>query len=486
MNPTLEALIQSGDRDAINAYLSQQDISGDSRGVDVNGMPSNSLTALVRGQPQPIVQPQQNHNALSGLIRPQPTQAPQAAMQPLNTIVNNQTGNYVTPAGGESTSPVQFQSGNQQAQVQGTPIEVFGKKGMLQADGSIIGQNPDGSIWKAMDSDVYAQKQAMIDKNLQRQHLMAQTAAVSDIKPKYEASNNSFIIPPDAQHPNGQVIPAGGAGGGQPQQSSMTGNDFLQTLAKPQADQVKALAEGRMAFPAGFALKSPYWQDMISKVSQYDPNFDAVNYQARQQTRNDFTKGASANNVTALNTAIQHLGKLSDAYDQLGNGSIPAVNAASNWLGNTLGNSDVQKNYAAVATDSTAVAHELAKVFRQSGMSEGEIKDWEGKISTSASPAQAKQVIQSAMDLMQGRLESLGARYNQGMGTTKQPYELLTPEAKQTWDRLNNGGQSQQAQASPSAPMANMPPPQSAAGRTVRDTTSGIRYKSDGNNWVRI
>jgi len=58
-----------------------------------------------------------------------------------------------------------------------------------------------------------------------------------------------------------------------------------------------------MAFPSGFALKSPYWQNMISLVSQYDPNFDAVNFNARPRPgkRSPRARGQSLN---ALNTVM--------------------------------------------------------------------------------------------------------------------------------------------------------------------------------------
>jgi len=47
------------------------------------------------------------------------------------------------------------------------------------------------------------------------------------------------------------------------------------------------------------------------------------------------------------------------------------------------------------------------------------------------------------------------------------------------------GGKDQSAQSN--APeMPQMPNPQSATGRTVRDTSTGIRYKSDGSRWVRV
>ena len=226
---------------------------------------------------------------------------------------------------------------------------------------------------------------------------------------------------------------------------NVNGQAFLGTLPKPIGDQVKALAEGRMAFPAGFALKSPYWQNMISMVSQYDPSFDAVNYNARSQTRNDFVKGKSADNITALNTAISHAGTLSDSFDKLGNTSFPAVNAAKNWIGNQFGNQSIQQNTSAVNTEATALAHELAKVFRQTGMSEGEIKDWQSKISASNSPEQMKATLSSAVHLMNGRLNALGARYDQGMGTTSDPYQLLTPKSKETMKKLMNADMPQSA-----------------------------------------
>ena len=171
------------------------------------------------------------------------------------------------------------------------------------------------------------------------------------------------------------------------QNYGVKGDALLSRLDQPVAAQVKALAEGRMKFPAGFALKSPYWQNMVSLVSQYDPSFDSVNYNSRNKTRSDFTSGKSADNMAAINTAIQHLGKLSGDFEKLKNTYYPSINAATNFLGNQLENKEIQGNFAAVSTDSTAVAHELAKVFRQTGMSEGEINDWAKKISPNASPA---------------------------------------------------------------------------------------------------
>ncbi len=77
-------------------------------------------------------------------------------------------------------------------------------------------------------------------------------------------------------------------------------------------------------------------------------------------------------------------------------------------------------------------------------MSEGEINAWKQKVSTSAAPASSNETINSALDLIQGRLNALGAKYNQGMGTTKDPLQLLSPHAQQALQQLRGslGGNS--------------------------------------------
>lgn len=90
---------------------------------------------------------------------------------------------------------------------------------------------------------------------------------------------------------NGVVIPGATGSGMSSDGAQLNGQPFLDQLPQNDAAQVKALAEGRMAFPTGTALKSAYWQDMLQKVAQYDPSFDAVNYTARAGTRKAFTSG---------------------------------------------------------------------------------------------------------------------------------------------------------------------------------------------------
>jgi hypothetical protein len=200
---------------------------------------------------------------------------------------------------------------------------------------------------------------------------------------------------------------------------------------------VKAIVEGR-ELPPTLNSRSPGAQSIMQAVNFVDPSFDFSNAQNRAKTRASFTSGDDSKNITAINTAIPHLIALKQAYDNLGNTSVPAVNAILNFSGNQTGIGGTQAKTAAVSTDAAAVAHELAKVFRNTGMSEAEIKDWQDKISTNASPEQSDAVIQSALDLMDGRLQALGNKYSQGMMVAKDGIDLISPTARAAYQKLRS------------------------------------------------
>ncbi|NDE16628.1 hypothetical protein EBZ80_17025 [bacterium] len=247
---------------------------------------------------------------------------------------------------------------------------------------------------------------------------------------EYNATHNSDGSPKD---PAAQVgIP--------PEQMHVTGPDFLKLLPPSEAAQVKALAEGRMAFPAGKAASSPYWQQRLAQVSQYDPEFDAINYNARAATRRDFTAGKSSANIKALNTAIGHLGEL---YGQIDNtashGGFPgatAVNAIQNAFARSSGSSGPTK-YEQTAG---ALAGELTQVYRQSGGAEADIQRYLTELSPNASLEQKREAIKNMANLLRSRLDAINDQYTKGMGTTAQPLQVLDPHAQQVLGIINGGG----------------------------------------------
>lgn len=227
----------------------------------------------------------------------------------------------------------------------------------------------------------------------------------------------------------------GGAVGGGPAMSGPTGDDFLKMLNPALAGQVKAIAEGRQQPPTSMAMRSPMGQALMSAVNQYDPTFDATNYQARSKTRNDFTSGNAAKQVNAMNTAIGHAGTLLDAADALDNTSFPLLNRGLNAAAQATGDPRIQQ----FNTARDALAGEITKAFRGSAGSEKDIEELRNNLSAAGSPEQMKAAIGQAMKLLASKNESLADQYTKGFGNNSQP-NFLDPHAQAALAKLQNRG----------------------------------------------
>jgi hypothetical protein len=254
-----------------------------------------------------------------------------------------------------------------------------------------------------------------------------------------------------------------------PQAPGQKNDAYLQQLPAALQSQVKALSDGRMAFPTGNALRSDYWQNMLKAVASYDPSFDAINYNARAMTRKDFTSGKSAQQVNALNTVIGHLDSLDSAAKDLKNTSSTWWNSLANWAADASGK-PAPKTFEATRE---AVADELTRVWRQSGGSESDIQERKKQLATSSSPEQFRAVISQIGDLLESKLSSMQSQYDQGMGTSD--VKMLTPEAEATLGKLRGKD--------------TAPPPQVlAAGPGQHDFANGQTWivSPDGKSARRI
>lgn len=273
----------------------------------------------------------------------------------------------------------------------------------------------DPSNTKGLDQYLAGQKQGLTNAAI------APTAAAAAVRGQ------------NLDHPFAQGINQGGtAPGAEGTGSTPTGDDYLKSIPPALATQVKKIANGEMPFPTGMALKTPYWQQMLGAVSQYDPSFDAVNFNARAKTRTDFTSGKSSQNLNAMNTVAGHLQSLSDAADALNNTKYPWVNTTANFIDNNIGDPRIKK------FDATkkAVVDELTRVWRGNGGSEGDIKTWASTLDASNSPEQLHGVIGQLGELIESKINAMGEQYKQGMGKSGGGIQLITPEARKTLDKL--------------------------------------------------
>lgn len=263
MANALVDIIKAGDRDALNAYLLNQQIGGDQSGMSLNSQPNNALTALVRGQTQPQIQPPV-----------QPRVQPSDGMQPLNTI-RASSGEYITPSGERSIAPVGFGAQQQPPQFRGTPVDVAGQgKGYMQPDGTIVGINAAGQKFTVNPAGTAAATQAQQDAMLKRQQMQAQIAdtlaqtqqrraAVSGEgvqKPVFNADAGGYVYPPSPENPQGKFVPVSGfsAGGNKPLTEFQGKAALFGSRAAAASDLIDKVGAGE----AGAAKTLQYWQDV--------------------------------------------------------------------------------------------------------------------------------------------------------------------------------------------------------------------------------
>ncbi len=220
---------------------------------------------------------------------------------------------------------------------------------------------------------------------------------------------------------------------------NLTGDAYLQSLPAGMQSQIKAIVEGRMQPPSGFALKSPQIQFLMKAAAQYEPGFDLTKWSSRAGTAKDFASGVAARNVTSLNTVIGQLGDLKETAEALNNSSIPLWNTAGNAINSATGSPEVNNFNLA----RNAVADELAKVFKGSGVSDHEIAQWKETLNASQSPAQLKGAVKTAINLMDSRLHALNDQRDRGMSTQTEPRSLLNSKSKEGLTKIEewaNGG----------------------------------------------
>lgn len=166
-------------------------------------------------------------------------------------------------------------------------------------------------------------------------------------------------------------------------------------------------------------------QKYLPIATLVDPGLQQFNYDTRKKTAIDFTAGGkSANNVKSLETIGGHLDKMSDAFDKMGNGQIPAWNTFKNGVSSAFGGA-AQGGF---ETFANGVSNELGTVFRSAGMSDAEVKSWRDRITSSSSPDQFNENMRNLLDMLHTRKEALAEQYKNGMGRD------LSPETFQKLD----------------------------------------------------
>jgi hypothetical protein len=176
-------------------------------------------------------------------------------------------------------------------------------------------------------------------------------------------------------------------------------------------------------------------KDIIGNPGRYQPVSADVSTPVIKQTLKEYAStkpNTAGGTLIANNTAIAHLGLLSDAIDALGNKNTKLFNSLrqkyNEQTGSTVG--------ATFDTVKQAVSGELAKVT--GSLSQGEQEAIKGPLDKSNSPQALKAAVVSAVQIMDGKIGALHQHYVDIMHEEPDA-PLISPEAQKVRDRLLGG-----------------------------------------------
>lgn len=280
------------------------------------------------------------------------------------------------------------------------------------------------------DSLGQQQKAATLQETNLRNAKVAATAADDARKAKADAD----LAELNEQEKRQQLLLQNGVPA--PGDTTKTGAEYIATLPPGMRPQVISMIEGRTPYPTGAALKNPQVMAIAAAAQQADPSYNYANAVTRLKTRQDFTSGPSAKNLTAINTALGHLGQLMTDAQELKNTGSPLVNTPLNAVRRDVLGSG---KFSALQNDVLAVSAELERAFKGTNPTESGIHDWEKSFSPNSSPDQFLQGGQAVAKLLMGRLENLSDQYSRGMSRASDPMTLLNPHAQQVLQGITSG-----------------------------------------------
>lgn len=266
------------------------------------------------------------------------------------------------------------------------------------------------------------------------------------------AGNSSYKLhggTPPAQSEVGTPEPAN------PNAPPVAGNeDFLKTLPPATANLVKAYAEGRMPIPTAAALRNPSMARLMAAVQQYDPSFDAANYQARKSFLTSSTSGSIFNNVIApSNKFLNHASSYLDAYDKLNMGG-----GLTSYVTNPMKLGELKAarsgEYMSAETNLQGVKDEFAKFMGGKGQLTDLARKLESDLSITSSPAETYATIGKMKELMQGQLEPV-AQQRKELFKQGAPGDFIQPKGQEAIARIDRGPSQPKADAQKGPPGAD-------------------------------
>jgi hypothetical protein len=263
----------------------------------------------------------------------------------------------------------------------------------------------------------------------------------------------------------------------------LTGEDFLATLHGPTSSQVRAILKGLAPVPTG-ARSNPHSQMLAQLAAQADPSLDATDYNVRFKTRQSFTSGPDAANITSINTVIKHLGTLDNQIDNLQNTSFGWLNKPLQETRMALADKGQQEAVSAFKTTKKLAAGELAKAIGGGPAHVQELKEINDLLDSAKTPTELHAAVKSATSLLSSRLEEVGNKYNSAMGLNSHPTSFLSKSNLKMYNRLMGLPEETPQEIEGTTP-SNAPPAAKAkpTDAPVKKVLNGVTYIKGPDGW---
>jgi hypothetical protein len=159
---------------------------------------------------------------------------------------------------------------------------------------------------------------------------------------------------------------------------------------------------------SGFAMARGQGPEIMKRIKEINPDYNAQKYQVAQRVRNDFASGAqTAKAIDATNTVVHHLSVFDDLGKALGNHDVNAINRVINYAQAELGHPEVTD----FNTAKGIIADEVIKAVTGSG-AVFDREEMQRQLTSARSPEQLKHQADDIRRLMAGRLGAYYQRWH--------------------------------------------------------------------------
>jgi hypothetical protein len=227
----------------------------------------------------------------------------------------------------------------------------------------------------------------------------------------------------------------------------------------------RAIAGYQLAPLSGQAMRTPYGQQVMSRVFELNGEYDQSRWQAKVRGEVAFTAGKEAGAIRSFSVAIDHLNTMEEAGEALANSDIQALNRLKNRVQTEFGlEGPVDFNFV-----KSIVGSEVSKAIVGGIGALTDREELRVNLDAANSPEQLLGVIKFAKKLMAGQLSGYRLQ-SKNIGMSDEEFDRhLSPAAKQELGGLSRGGG---ASGEPRAPIAR---PEVGGQPTMRYDAQGNR-----------